>query len=141
LFKEVPMPTFENAKADASEAREALRGLAHATQRLDDPRDLYAILGDLSLAAASLGQVLHQLGGVHDAQRLQTMWVTEDSHAARAAAYQVSWDLHRAGEVLRQVSRSIDDAHQAEGTVVYHHRDFPAFADVARPAPNQGLGL
>jgi hypothetical protein len=135
------MPTFQNPTADASEAREALRGLAHATQKLDDPRDLYAILVDLSLAAASLGQVLHQLGGVHDTPKLRTMWVLEDSHVARAATYQVSWDLHRAGEVLRQVSRSIDDAHQAEGTVIYHHRDFRAFADVARPAPDQGLGL
>jgi hypothetical protein len=135
------MPTFESRTASAAEAREALRGLAHATQTLDDPRDLYAMLGDLSLAAASLGQVLHQLGRLHDAQQSESRWVSEGSRAGRAATYQVSWDLHRAGEMLRQVTRCIDEAHQAEGTVVYHHRDFPAFAETARPGRDQGLGL
>ena len=135
------MPTFDNPTADAAEAREALRGLAHATRKLDDPRDLYAILGDLSLAAASLGQVLHQLGRLHDTPQSETLWVAEGSRAGRAATYQVSWDLHRAGEMLRQVTRCIDEAHQAEGTVVYNHCDFPAFAETTRPGRDQGLGL
>ena len=31
------MPTFNDPTADAEEARQALRGLAHATMRIDDP--------------------------------------------------------------------------------------------------------
>jgi hypothetical protein len=135
------MPTFENPTADAAEAREALRGLAHATRVIDDPRELYAILGDLSAAAASLGQALHQLASVHDAQRRKTAWVPEDSRAARAATNHVSWDLHRAGEILKHVASSIDAGQQAEGTVVYQHRDLPTLVDAARPAPSNGLGL
>jgi len=54
------MPTFENPSADAAEAQQALRGLAHATRLIDDPRQIYSILGSLSTAAASLAQSLHQ---------------------------------------------------------------------------------
>ena len=62
------------------------------------------------------------------------------AHATRAAFTKASMTF-RSGEMLRRVTRCIDDAHQAEGTVVYHHRDFPAFADAARPGRDQGLGL
>ena len=41
------MPTFQNPTADAAEASEALRGLAHATRVFEDPADTYAVLGDL----------------------------------------------------------------------------------------------
>lgn len=135
------MPTFENPSADAAEAREVLRGLAHATRKVDDPRALYAILGDLSAAASSLGQALHQLASVHDARRRETAWGPEDSRSARAATGHVSWDLHRAGEILKQVAASIDDAHRAEGTVVYQHRDFPTPASTTQPTSSRGLGL
>ena len=55
------MPTFQNPTADAAEASEALRGLAHATRVLDDPADTYAVLGDLLAGVRSLRQVLDQL--------------------------------------------------------------------------------
>ena len=35
------MPTFEDPVADADEAQQALRGLAHATRSIDDPRQIY----------------------------------------------------------------------------------------------------
>lgn len=135
------MPTFENPAMDAAEARTALRGLAHATRRVDDPRQIYAILGDLSVAAAALGQALHQLASEHDSRPRNAAWVPEKSRTTRAAAYHVSWDLHRAGEMLKNVSATIDDAHEAEGTIVYQHRDFPTLVDATRPSPSPGLGL
>ncbi|MCB8045315.1 hypothetical protein JM654_17645 [Microbacterium oxydans] len=45
------MPTFNDPTADAEEARQALRGLAHATIRIDDPDKLYGIVGELLGAA------------------------------------------------------------------------------------------
>lgn len=33
------MPTFENPAADAEEAQQALRGLAHATRSIHDPNE------------------------------------------------------------------------------------------------------
>ena len=56
------MPTFDNPAADASKAEQALRGLAHATRRIEDPSQIYGVLGSLSRGIASLSQSLHQLG-------------------------------------------------------------------------------
>ena len=76
------MPTFEDPTADAAEAQQALRGLAHATRSIDDPTQIYAVLGSLSAAAASFEQSLHQLAQFHD--RAQA---TGHGDAARAAAH------------------------------------------------------
>lgn len=129
------MPTFENPAADASEAEQALRGLAHATRRIEDPSQIYGVLGSLSRATASLSQALHQLGSYHD------------NHGARAdativdpkqtgAAYRVSWDLHRAGEMLASIQKSIDSAHQSEATIVY-----PNLVTASRPSSRSHDGL
>ena len=99
------MPTFENPAADADEVQTALRALAHATRSIDDPRQIYSVLGSLTSAVASLSQSLHQLAAFHDGAAKKGVWVAGDSRAGRAATYQVSWELHRAGEILHQVSR------------------------------------
>lgn len=38
------MPTFHDPAADAGEAQQALRGLAHATRTIDPPRETCAVL-------------------------------------------------------------------------------------------------
>lgn len=135
------MPTFEDPAADADEVQQALRGLAHATRSIDDPREIYSVLGSLTSAVASLSQSLHQIASFHDGPARKTAWVTGDSRAGRAASYKVSWELHRAGEVLRQVSESIEHAHEAEATIAYDHRDFPSLTDAPRRSVDHGLGL
>ena len=135
------MPTFNDPAADAAEARQALRGLAHATRSIDDPREIYSVLGSLSTAAASLSQSLHQIASSHEGPAQNTASVSDDSRAGRAAAYQVSWELHRAGEILRQVAQSIEHAHEAEATITYHHRNSPSLTDAPRRSVDQGLGL
>lgn len=123
------MPTFENPADDADEAQQAMRGLAHATRSIHDPNDIYSTLGSLSRAAASMSQSLHQLASFHDGASRGTGWAPEDSAGARSAAYRVSWELHRAAEMLRQVGETIDHAHEAEAILAYH-REFP---DPSRP--------
>lgn len=139
------MPTFGEPTAVADQAREALRGLAHATRYIEDPRDIYGILGSLSAAAASMSQSLHRLGAVHDEPTGRSRWVAGGSRDGRAAAYQVSWDLHRAGEILRQVAESIDHAHEAEAAVTYEERlpaNHPTASRAAtRQASVRGIGL
>lgn len=135
------MPTPENPAKVADEAHTALRALAHATLSLDDPREIYSVLGSLTSAVAALSQSLHQLAAFHDEPAKEAAWVAGDTNASRAAKYSVSWDLHRAAEILRHVGESIDHAHSAEAGVTYVHRDFPAFADVPDHSTGHGLSL
>ena len=135
------MPTFDDAAADAAEAQQALRGLAHATRTIDDPRQIYAVLGSLSTAAVSLEQTLHHLGAFHDGPARQRAWLNGDERAGHAASHQVSWELHRAGEILRQVAAALDRAHEVEATIAYDHRDFPLLPGPTRSTPSPGLSL
>ena len=63
------MPTFYDPGADAGEASEALRGLAHATRTIEHPQDMYSVLGDLLSGVRSLRQVLDQLASAHASNR------------------------------------------------------------------------
>lgn len=40
------MPTFYDPVADASEAAEAMRGLAHASRNFEHPQDMYMLRSD-----------------------------------------------------------------------------------------------
>ena len=91
------MPTFEDPAADADEVGMAMRALAHATRSIDDPRQIYSVLGSLTSAVASLSQSLHQLAAFHDDAAPKGAWMAGGSRIARAAAYRVSWELLRAG--------------------------------------------
>jgi hypothetical protein len=141
--EEKPVPTFDDPATDAAEAQQALRGLAHATRTIDDPRNIYQVLGSLSHAAASLEQCLHQLADFHQHPTRRHGWLTGDRAAGRAAAHQVSWELHRAGEIVRHLGAAIDHAHEIEAGIAYDHRDFPHLP--VRPHPSidrdRGLGL
>lgn len=135
------MPTFTNPTADADEARQALRGLAHTTRSIDDPTQIYSVLGSLSAVASSLEESLHQLAAFHDGPVRKRAWVTGDERAGRAASNQISWELHRAGEILRQVAASLDHAHEVEASIAYDSSDFPLVPEPPRPTPSQGLSL
>lgn len=133
------MPTFENPAADADEVQKALRALAHATRSIDDPRDIYSVLGSLTSALGSLSQSLHQLAGFHDGANSKAKWATEDTPKTRSTAYRVSWDLHRAGEMVRQVGEVVENAHEAEAILRYH-REFPT-PPASRSSASHGLSL
>lgn len=112
------MPTFSNPVADADEVREAVRGLAHATRNIEDPAAIYSVIGSLSSALGSVAQVLQQLGATHD--RLPAEHGPGPAgRTDRAAANQVSWELHRAAEMVTQVSATVDRAHQLEAAITY----------------------
>lgn len=132
------MPTFNDPTAEADELCEAARGLAHATRSVNDPTAVYPILGALSSSLASMSQSMHQLGDLRDQPAEHGVSVGGHAHG-RAASYRVSWELHRAAEMLHQVAECVDRAHELEATITYAanapnrlHR---------RPAPNAGLSL
>ncbi len=131
------MPTYDNPTSDATDAEEALRSLAHATRRIEDPSQIYGVLGSLSRATASLSQSLHQLGSYHDNHGARTDATIVDPKQT-GAAYRVSWDLHRAGEMLASIQKSIDSAHQSEATIVYQD---PVTASRPTGRSHDGLSL
>lgn len=112
------MPSFSNPVADADEVREAMRGLAHATRNIADPTTIYGVIGSLSSALGSMSQALHQLGIAHDRMSVGAS-PAPLGRAARASSAQVSWELHRAAEMLAQVGASVERAHQLEAAITY----------------------
>ena len=135
------MPTFQDPAVDADEVQIAVRALAHATRSIDDPRQIYSVLGSLTSAVASLSQSLHQMASFHDGSAEKGVWVAGDSRTGRAATFQVSWELHRAAEILHQVSDTIGRAHNAESTIIDTRRDFCAVPEPAPRAADHGLSL
>lgn len=135
------MPTFENPEVDANEVQAALRALAYATRRVEDPRQIYSVLGSLTAAVASLSQCLHQLGEAHDNPMRPASWAPSEGRAGRAAAYRVSWELHRAAEMLRQVGDVIAIAHSTESTITYIPRNTPARCEVPLRGKGPGMSL
>jgi len=97
------MPTFHDPSADAEEARQALRGLAHASMRIDDPDVLYGVVGELLGAARSLEQSLIQLGGA--SLTYQGRAAHDDGDRNLGAA-----DAWAAADALRQAARYVSAA-------------------------------
>lgn len=106
------MPTFFDATADAVEASEALRGLAHASRTFDQPPQMYGVIGDLSSGMRSLHQVLEQLADVHE-RRSAHAFNDDGNHAAGVR------DALATAEELRQSARLVDQAYDrlAEGFI------------------------
>lgn len=132
-------PTSPAAAAD--QVQSALRQLAHLTRRIDDPREVYSVLGSLTSAVASLSQSLRQVAAVHERPTGNREWRTENSRATRVAAHEAAWQLHRAAEMLQHVNTALGNAHNAEARITYIPLvDSPASTSPQR-APEQGLGL
>ncbi|GFZ94116.1 hypothetical protein [Nesterenkonia alkaliphila] len=114
------MATFYDPHADAEEASQALRGLAHATRSFEDPSVTYTAIGELLSGVRSLRQVLDQLSEAH----LHHRGLAHDdegnhlngAHAALAAAD----ELHHAGTLLDQVHDRLDTASQHSGRIAWH---------------------
>ena len=80
------MPTFFDSTADAAEASEALRGLAHASRGFDQPAEMYGVIGDLSSGMRSLRQALDQIADVHERKAAHALFRTSASARPRIRA-------------------------------------------------------
>ena len=118
------MPTFYDPGADAGEASEALRGLAHATRNFENPQDLYGVLGDLLSGIRSLRQVLDQLATAHVNNRSRAF----DDHGNHAVgstdALAAADELHQAATFIDQAEERLNAAASAASRVASH--DAPA---------------
>ena len=106
------MPTFFDSTADAAEASEALRGLAHASRGFDQPAEMYGVIGDLSSGMRSLRQALDQIADVHE-RKAAHAFNDAGSHEAGVR------EALAAAEELRQAANLVDRAHDrlAEGFI------------------------
>lgn len=114
------MVTFNDPRADADEAREALRGLAHATRIIDEAGDTYAVLGALSAGLASLGQSLDQLAEWHHRNADRAVTDTGSRDAGRRYAVEAADDLHDAATLLERVRAVVDEAWNVNGRIAWH---------------------
>ena len=106
------MPTFFDSTADAAEASEALRGLAHASRGFDQPAEMYGVIGDLSSGMRSLRQALDQIADVHE-RKAGHAFNDAGSHEAGVR------DALATAEELRQAANLVDRAYDrlAEGFI------------------------
>ena len=114
------MPTFHNPTADATEASEALRGLAHATRVFEDPADTYAVLGDLLAGVRSLAQAVNQLATAHVTHRVRAHDDAGDQAAGATNALTATTELQQAAALLDAVHDRVDAAMAASGRIAWH---------------------
>lgn len=114
------MPAYHDPLADAAEASEALRGLAHASRVFDNPADTYGVLGDLLSGVRSLRQVLDQLGSAHLVHRGRAYDDDGDHAIGAAEALAAADDLHHAGTLLDGVEERVNAAMTHSGRVAWH---------------------
>lgn len=113
------MPTFHDPLADAAEASEALRGLAHASRVFDNPADTYTVFGDMVAGMRSLRQVLDQLATTHLAHRARAFDDNGDHTAGADSALTVADELHQAGTLLDQAYDRLDAAFSHSGRIAW----------------------
>lgn len=114
------MPTFQNPTADAAEASEALRGLAHATRVFEDPADTYAVLGDLLAGVRSLRQVLDQLATTHVTNRVRAYDDAGDQSSGVTYALAATAELQQAATLLDGGHDRVNAAMAASGRIAWH---------------------
>ena len=113
------MPTFNDPTADAEETRQALRGLAHATRRIDDPDKLYGIVGELLGTARSLEQSLIQLAGVSLTHQGSAAHDDGDRNLGAADAWAAADALQQAARHVSAAERVLDQASGHLGRIVW----------------------
>ena len=114
------MPTFYDPGADAGEASEALRGLAHASRNFENPQDLYGVLGDLLSGIRSLRQVLDQLATAHISNRARAFDDHGDHAVGSTDALAAADELHQAATFIDQAEERLNAATSAASRVAWH---------------------
>lgn len=114
------MPTFYDPGADAGEASEALRGLAHASRGFEHPQDMYGVLGDLLSGVRSLRQILDQLATAHVHNRPRAFDDHGDHAIGSKDALAVADELHQAGTAVDLVEERLNNALSAAARIAWH---------------------
>lgn len=114
------MPTFSDSTADAAGASEALRGLAHASRGVDEPAQMYGVIGELSAAMRSLRQVLDQLADVHERETGRAFDDAGDHDAGMRDALAAAVELHQAANLVDRAYDRLAEGFVAAGRIAWH---------------------
>ncbi|MGN6035891.1 hypothetical protein ACP6NG_10945 [Brevibacterium casei] len=113
------MPTFSDPSADAEEAQQALRGLAHASRTIENPDDLYGIVGQLRGAARSLEQSVAQLAQSCLAYQARAAHDDGDRELGSADAWAAADTLRRAAQQIGRAEQTLDEASGHLGRIAW----------------------
>ena len=114
------MPTFTDPVADATEAYEAMRALAHASRTFDQPEDMYGVLGDLLGSVRSLEQVLTQIATAHEHMRDRSADDAGDRTTGVRDALATVGELRQAAALIGEAERRLDAASAAAGRIAWY---------------------
>jgi hypothetical protein len=119
------MPTFHDPIADAAEASEALRGLAHASGVFARPADMYRVLGDLSASIRHLHQIVEQVAANHESN---VPFAFDDAgrHVPGARdALAAASRLRQAAQLLDESYDRLAEGFSAAGRIAWHREPAP----------------
>ena len=117
------MPTYTNPTSDASDAYEALRGLAHASRSFEDPSETYVVIGELLGGLRSLRQVLDQLAAAHLSRQHHVTDESREYSGGAAEALAAADELHQAGTLIDQADDRLSAAMTHSGRIVWNPQD------------------
>lgn len=123
------MPTFFDSTADAADASEALRGLAHASRDLDQPTETYGVIGDLSSGTRSLRQVLDQIADAHERKAVHAFNDAGSHEAGVRDARDAAEELRQAATLVDRAYDRLADGFSAAGRIAWQPE--PAVEEVA----------
>lgn len=114
------MPTFSNPVQDATETRQAVRALAHASRAFADPADTYQVVGELLGTLRSLEQVLEQVAAAHVRHQDKAFLDNGDHEAGVDEAWAAANALRKAAELVQSAETAVDQATQHSSYIAWH---------------------
>ncbi|WP_314507473.1 hypothetical protein [uncultured Microbacterium sp.] len=113
------MERNEDTHRVAAHASSGMRDLAHSTIVIDDPADLYPLIGEILSAVRSLTQITDQLARAHMHYRGRARTDDGDATLGARTSDSAAWALTRARELLDAAEGAIDQASQNAGQVMW----------------------
>ncbi|MFM9877792.1 MAG: hypothetical protein ACKVOG_08085 [Rhodoglobus sp.] len=114
------MPTFSNPVQDATETRQAVRALAHASRAFADPADTYQVVGELLGTLRSLAQVLEEVAAAHVRHQDKAFLDNGDHEAGVDEAWAAANALRKAAELVQSAETAVDQATQHSSYIAWH---------------------
>lgn len=129
------MPTLLE---DAQDVYAAMRNFADSLREIEDPRDVYPMLGELLGASRSLTEAFNRFSIALAAHHPQATDDQGNPEAGANAVQQTLIRLREAGSLAGQMETALDQASQSAGTIAWRA---PAPAPTPAPQPPRYVSI